>query len=170
MTTGSEVVSYRESRALVAPAVGWAILTWTLLFGAGALWNAARGHLDIVLSLPGLLAFLAIAVAFILARQIVEVTASEIVVGHSLSLSRRIPLIQLQAIRILDRPPSHLRLTWPLSGLRVFSLDGNAGVEFSLTTWELVFIGSGQPALLAGAIVAAAPHLATGDRGVRGSG
>jgi len=118
-TQVSESALYRESHPLVPQVAGYAILGWAVFMTAVVAWNWAQGQNDLVLSLPGVVAFLAIGLGAAVAKQYVEVTPTEIRVGNSPQLSRRIPLRDLQRLEQREHPPSRWTLTWPLGARRV---------------------------------------------------
>jgi hypothetical protein len=161
MTPAAELAEYQESRSLVPPVIAWAVLA-VALYAAGLMtWGWVQGQGDFALSIPGLLAFLAIGVGAVVAKQFVRVTASEILVGHSPRMSRRIRLTDVESVEAREHPPSRYRVGWPFAKLRVYSLDRGPGVMLTLAGGELVFIGTRQPQAMVRAISDAAPHVMT---------
>jgi len=124
-------------------------------------WNWMHGQADLVLSLPGLVALLAIGLGAVVAKQHVQVTTSEILVGHSPRMSRRIGLTDVERAEAREHPPSRYQLSWPFAKLRVYSLDRGPGVLLTLVGGELVFIATRQPQAMVRAILDAAPHVMT---------
>ena len=161
MTQAAELARYQESRSLVPPLIGWAVLAIAAYTAGLKAWNWAHGQADFLLSVPGLLAFLAIGVGAVVAKQDVQVTPSEILVRHSPRMSRRIGLIDVERAVAREHPPSRYRLIWPFAKLQVYSLDRGSGVLLTLAGGELVFIGTRQPQAMVRAISDAAPHVMT---------
>jgi len=161
MTPAAEMAEYQESRSLVPPLIAWAVLALAVYAAGRMTWAWAQGQADLVLSIPGLLAFLAIGVGAVVAKQFVRVTASEILVGHSPRMSRRIRLTDVERVEAREHPPSRYRLSWPFAKVRVYSLDRGPGVMLTLAGGELVFIGTRQPQAMVRAVSDAAPHVTT---------
>jgi hypothetical protein len=159
MTQAAGSASYRESRSLVPPPIAWAVLAVAVYTAGRVAWNWRHGQSDLVLSVPGLLALLAIGVGAVVAKQNVRVTTAEILVGHSPRMSRRIGLTELERAEVREHPPSRYRLSWPFAKVRVYSLDRGTGVLLTLAGGELVFIGTRQPQAMVRAISDAAPHV-----------
>ncbi len=140
-------------------------MTLALAATADAAWNAAHSRLDFLQSAPGLLAFLAIGLAALVARQHLEVNRQELVISNSPRLSRRIPLRTVERVQARPHPPSLWRPNWPFSRTLNYSLpfDRHAGIELTLTSGHVLFIGSISPTELIHAISYAAPHVVTAD-------
>jgi hypothetical protein len=158
--------TYRESRAFVPPPLGPLILVGTLALLGYAVVDALRGHGDLLLNAPGLIAFVAIGLVAALARLNVDVHSDRVVVGNTARLSRTISWQELLGVTIRSSAPSRFALTWPWTRRRIYTIRDEGGVELTLADGEVVFLGSSNPAALAQAIRSAAPHL-TIDHGTR---
>ncbi len=163
-----EPPAYRESRALVPAVLGWAVVGIGAYVGAGLVWNWLRGEPGLLYSMPGVVAFLAVGLGAVVARQQVEVRSDELRVGNSRRLSRGVRLVELQQVEVQERPPSGRR--WPFARLRVYSVGNEPGTLLTLADGERLFIGTPNAEQLAATICRLAPHVRRGEARGRTSG